>query len=278
MQPLRHFLLAVQFFTRIPVTGRLAEWVGYSPAMLQASAAYFPAVGWVVGGATALLLHGLLVVLPPVGMAPASAWVAAVLSTAFGLLLTGAFHEDGLADLADGLGGSLDRNRALEIMKDSRIGTFGAAALGLALLTKVALLALLVQLAPAWAVLGLFGGHVVSRTMPLLVIALMRHVEQPGSRSKPLADRITAPVLLLGLLQCGFTLWLVVYLGQAWATPAAPWSAWVAAAVMALLGTAAVAWRLKVRLQGFTGDGLGATQQISEIAFLLGLAVAAGAA
>ncbi|MFN3495998.1 MAG: adenosylcobinamide-GDP ribazoletransferase, partial [Hydrogenophaga sp.] len=61
---LRHYLLALQFFTRIPVTGRLAEWVGFSPAMLRASAAHFPGVGWVVGGVTASVLYGLLALLP----------------------------------------------------------------------------------------------------------------------------------------------------------------------------------------------------------------------
>ena len=97
-QAVRHFLLALQFFTRIPVTGRLADWVGFSPAMLRASAAHFPGVGWVVGGLTALVFWGLTQALP--GQA-ASVWVAAVVSTAFSVWLTGAFHEDGLADLAD---------------------------------------------------------------------------------------------------------------------------------------------------------------------------------
>eukprot|EP01136_Pigoraptor_vietnamica_P013914 Opistho-1_new@55467 len=87
----RHFLLALQFFTRIPVTGRLADWVGFSPAMLRASAAHFPGVGWIVGGLTAAVLWGLLLLLPAV---PAAPWVAAIVSTVFGVLLTGAFHED----------------------------------------------------------------------------------------------------------------------------------------------------------------------------------------
>ena len=146
----RHFLLALQFFTRIPVTGRLAAWVGYSPAMLRASAAHYPGVGWLVGGVTAAVLALVLMALPTV---PALPWVAAVLSTVAGVMLTGTFHEDGLADTADGLGGGLTREHALEIMKDSRIGSYGAIALVLALLAKVSLLAMLVQVSPWMAVL-----------------------------------------------------------------------------------------------------------------------------
>ena len=81
----RHFLLALQFFTRIPVTGWLAAWVGFSPAMLRASAAHFPGVGWVVGGLTAAVLWVLLALLP---LGPAAAWVAVVLSTVFGVMLS----------------------------------------------------------------------------------------------------------------------------------------------------------------------------------------------
>ena len=140
MQALRHYLLAVQFFTRIPVTGRLAQWVGYSPAMLRASAAHFPGIGWLaalLSGAVYAALHWALA---PNPLAPA---VAAVFCTIATVLMTGGFHEDGLADVADGLGGSYDRERALDIMKDSRIGAFGAMALVLALLAKLSLLALL---------------------------------------------------------------------------------------------------------------------------------------
>ena len=164
MEPVRHFLIAVQFFTRIPITGRLADWVGFSPARLRASAAHFPGVGWVVGGLVALVFWGLMQALVA---QPAAPWVAAVLSTAFGVWLTGAFHEDGLADTADALGGHVSRERALEIMKDSRIGTYGAIALVLAVLTKVLLLGLLVQAwgaaQVAWALLA---AHVTSRFMP----------------------------------------------------------------------------------------------------------------
>jgi adenosylcobinamide-GDP ribazoletransferase len=259
----RHLLLALQFFTRIPVTGRLAGWVGFSPAMLRASAAHFPGVGWIVGGLTAVVLWGLLLLLPAV---PAAPWVAVIASTVFGVLLTGAFHEDGLADLADGLGGSAQRERALEIMKDSRIGSFGAIALVLALLSKVALLALLAQ-ADAWlAVVALFAAHVSSRTVPLLVIRTLPHVgDTPQSKSKPLAESIGNGGLAAGLLWWALAMALAV-----WLMPDAPWAQ---AVLGALIGLAWM-WRLlQRRLQGFTGDGLGATQQVSEVLFYLGLAL-----
>ena len=123
---LRHYLLAVQFFTRIPVTGAVAHWVGYSPVMLRASAGHFPGVGVLVGAVVALATLGLLQLLPPSPLAPL---VAAALGTVLSVLLTGGFHEDGLADVADGLGGSSERESALLIMKDSRVGAFGAMAL-----------------------------------------------------------------------------------------------------------------------------------------------------
>ena len=262
----RHWLLALQFFTRIPVTGRLAAWVGYSPAMLRASAAHMPAIGALIGALAAALFGLLLWALPGV---PAAPWVAAFASTAWSCWLTGAFHEDGLADLADGLGGSYDRERALEIMKDSRIGSFGSVALVLAFGLKAALLATLAQVDAALAVAALFGAHVSSRLAPLFVIATLPHVgDTPRSKSKPLADAISVGALLTGTLWWGGA--MVLLLG--WRMDPA-WGA-------ALLGTVLAAfWMrrlLRRRLQGFTGDGLGATQQVGEIAFYLGLALAAG--
>ncbi len=262
----RHWLLALQFFTRIPVTGRLAAWVGYSPAMLRASAAHMPSIGALVGLLAALPFAGLLWALPAVSAAP---WVAALISTAWTVWLTGAFHEDGLADLADGLGGSYDRERALEIMKDSRLGSFGAVALVLAFGTKCALLATLAQIDATLAVGALIAAHVSSRLAPLFVIATLPHVgDRPRSKSKPLADAIRPASLLTA---CAW--WLLAMAGLVRIIPTPAWA-------LAVLGTAlAAAWMrrlLRRRLQGFTGDGLGATQQLAEIAFYLGLALAAG--
>ena len=129
MQALRHYLLAVQFFTRIPVSGKLADWVGYSPAMLRASAAHFPGVGWLVAAVALGVYAGIAALLGAQTFTPLA---AAVLSTIATVMVTGGFHEDGLADVADGMGGGYQRERVLEIMKDSRVGAFGAMALVLA--------------------------------------------------------------------------------------------------------------------------------------------------
>lgn len=263
MNFVRHYLLALQFFTRIPVTGRLAAWVGYSPALLRASAAHFPGVGWLVGTIAAVSFGAVLLLLPDAEGAPL---VAAVLSTVLTVLLTGAFHEDGLADVADGLGGSPDRTRALAIMKDSRVGAYGVLAVVLALLAKVSLLALLGGISLALACAGLFAAHVVSRTLPLLLIRLLPHVgDVAGSKSKPLADQISGRSLLTALV------WLVLALALVqWAFSDINLIAPLAAAGLALLWM----WRLFARrLQGFTGDCLGATQQVCEVAFYLGLAL-----
>jgi adenosylcobinamide-GDP ribazoletransferase len=199
---------------------------------------------------------------------PAAPWVAAVLSTAFSVWLTGAFHEDGLADTADGLGGAVSRDRALEIMKDSRIGTYGATALVLALLTKVLLLGLLVQAGGVWqAALAVLAAHVTSRLMPLFVIRTLPHVGDTAfSKSKPLADSIGTPGLVAGLLW-----WVPAMVLAGWWAPGLPWLP----GVLGALAGMAWMWRLlQRRLQGFTGDGLGATQQLTELLFYLGLALA----
>ena len=275
LQFIRQYLLAIQFFTRIPVTGRLAGWVGYSPELLRASAAHFPGVGVVVGAAAAAVYALLQTLLPDTTYTPL---VAAVFCTIATVMLTGGFHEDGLADVADGLGGSASRERALEIMKDSRLGAFGAMALVLALLCKVALVAILgsVEGIPAaweaspftsWYVcVALWTGHIVSRGLPLLVIRLLPHAgDAAASKSKPLAGQISSGSLLIALAWCLAALTLAGLALDA-----------MNLLIACSLAVLAMLWTLRLfhrRLQGFTGDCLGATQQVCEIAFYLGLAV-----
>ncbi|QFZ85936.1 adenosylcobinamide-GDP ribazoletransferase [Variovorax paradoxus] len=261
MNGVRHFLLAVQFFTRVPVTGQLAAWVGFSPQMLRAAAAHLPAIGWIAGGVAAAVFVAVGAGLPGVG----GAFAAAVLSTVATVMLTGAFHEDGLADVADGLGGSASRERALEIMKDSRIGAFGAVALVLALGLKFGLLAALAARGLDVVAVSIVGAHVLSRLAPLFLIRWLPYVgDSSGSKAKPLADAISGGALLVAVL---------------WAVPVvalllcAHDAVHVGAALVALALAAGWMARLFVRrLQGFTGDGLGATQQVCELAIYLALA------
>lgn len=260
-------LVALQFFTRIPVTGALARWVGYSPEMLRASVAHFPGVGLLMGAWSALVLALAWNWLPPTGSSPL---LAAVLATAASVWLTGAFHEDGLADTADALGGHTTREQALLIMKDSRLGTYGVLALVLGIGLKLALLASLLELGdlPLCAALLLLA-HALSRLCAMGVIARLPHVgDTAGSKSKPLADRITADRLWLGAAWCALAGAPLLAWGDEWLWPLAG----------GLLGAALALWRMlqlfAQRLQGFTGDCLGATQQVCELAFYLGVLLA----
>jgi adenosylcobinamide-GDP ribazoletransferase len=258
----RLLLLALQFLTRVPVTGRLAAWVGWEPAWLNQSARYFPLVGALVGGVAAAAL-----------MAAAMIWstpVAVVLSMAATLLLTGAFHEDGLADTFDGLGGSADRERALVIMKDSRIGSYGTAALLLVLGIKALVLA---GLTLSWAAAALCVSHSLSRAVTVTMIRLLPYAgDAEHAKAKPLAQQVSRggcwvawvwPVALIGAL-------IVAQAhGHGSGLPLAP--AWLVAIGAALaMGWCCSRWFLR-RLGGVTGDTLGAAQQLSELAFYLGL-------
>lgn len=269
MNALRHFLLAVQFFSRIPVSGRLAAWVGWSPEMQRACAGHLPGVGWLVGLWAALLLGASLWLLPLTTWTP---MVAALLSTAGTLWLTGGFHEDGLADVADGLGGWVPPERALEIMKDSRMGAYGVMALVMALLTKVGLIALLLAaMQPFWGpvpvLVLLCCTHVLSRWAPLALMRTLPHVGLAAS-SKTLhvaGQPLGAAGLLTGALWCVPALLLLAWLGTA--------SLVLSLLAAMLLTTWLVQRWFQRRLGGMTGDCLGACQQLNELALLLAAAL-----
>ena len=264
MQALRHFLLALQFFTRIPVTGAVARWVGFSPDMQRASMGHFPGVGLLVGSVAAgvfALSANLL------GSGTTSLLVAAVLCTGATAWLTGALHEDGLADVADGLAGGHKPAQALAIMKDSRIGAAGAVALLLVLQAKVALLALLGGHSVATAAVALLGAHGLSRVGPVLLMHLLPYVSASDTaKSQGIAGASRRHTLWTALVWAALPA-----LGVAWYGGLV----FLALACLAAAGAWLVLWRLFARrLQGYTGDCLGATQQICEIAFYLGAAVA----
>jgi adenosylcobinamide-GDP ribazoletransferase len=237
--------LALQFLTRLPLPGA----VPYREGALAASVPLFPLVGALVGaaGALAYALASWL------GLPPT---IAAVLAVTTQMLATGGLHEDGLADLADGLGGGRTRAGRLAIMRDPRLGSFGALALVLATLTRVAALA---ALAGPWIVAAtLIAAGAVSRaTLPALMTAL------PAARADGLAAAAGRPHPLraaaagaIGVLLAGLLL----------PAPAA------ALALVLALGALLVVARLAQRqLGGQTGDVLGAAQQLAEINFVLGV-------
>jgi len=242
---LEYFFGAVRFFTRLPVPG----WVGHSSEALNRSARYFPAVGLLIGGIGALVYLGAALFWPQP--------VAVLLAMAATIHATGAFHEDGLADTVDGLGGGWDRLRILEIMKDSRVGSYGVVATVLALLGKFTLL---ISLDGALVPLALLAGHAVSRFCSTALLATMDYVRDDLlARAKPLATRISGGGMLVALF--------FVVVALAWL----PAEKALAGCGLAALATLWLAAKFKRWLGGYTGDCLGATQQVSEIAFYLGL-------
>ena len=263
-ETLRRYLLALQFFTRIPVVGALAQWAAFTPERLRAAAGHFPGVGWIVAAWACAVYAAVGWLLGDGLFVPLAAAAASTAATAW---MTGAFHEDGLADVADGLGGSADRERALDIMKDSRIGAYGALALVLALAGKLALLAVLGGHGLGAVTAALVGGHVFSRFLPLLLVRTLDHVgDTARSKSKPLADRISGPALALAALWCLPPLLVLI-----------AWQGFAFVALGLAGAAAALLWmgRLFVRrIGGFTGDCLGAAQQACEIAFYVGAAAA----
>ena len=242
---LEYFFGAVRFFTRLPVPA----WVGHSSEALDRSARYFPAVGLLIGGIGALV-YVLATYLWPQPVAVLLAMVATIHAT-------GAFHEDGLADMVDGLGGGWEKPRILEIMKDSRVGSYGVVAMVLALLGKFTLLN---SLDGALVPYALLAGHAVSRFCSTALLATMDYVrEDLLAKAKPLATRISGGETLVALL--------FVVVSLAWL----PTEKALAGCVLAALATLWLAAKFKRWLGGYTGDCLGATQQVSEIAFYLGL-------
>jgi adenosylcobinamide-GDP ribazoletransferase len=246
----RLLAVALQFLTRLP-TPRLANW---QAQWLTDCVRYFPLVGALVGmlGAAVLWLGAQLW----------PAYLAALLAMAATACITGAFHEDGLADTFDALGGSVPRERALAIMKDSRIGSYGALALVLVTLLRVAALGTLAQHSLPYACAALVLTHALARAAPVWVMARLPYAgDEAHAKAKPLARGVGTPLLLVAFAWAAtiaalLLLWL-------------PWPhvllAIAAAGVVALFMQR---W-LRKRLGGYTGDTLGATEQLAEAALLL---------
>jgi adenosylcobinamide-GDP ribazoletransferase len=238
------FLLSLQFFTRIPIPAR----VPYSESELNQAAVYFPLIGTLIGMLCAQVYWGASMLWP----VP----IAILLSMVFSLLLTGCFHEDGLADCMDGMGGGWDRERILAIMQDSRLGTYGATALIGTLAGKFLLLN---ALPTALIIPIMILAHAVSR-LNAASMMLTEAYARPEGKAKPLAVQMSPMGLLIAA-----TLALLPFI---WVE--IPGLFWLALLPLIALRFWFARW-LRKWIGGFTGDCLGALQQLSELTFLLGV-------
>ena len=244
------FLLAVQFLTRWPIRSQDL----FTEARLTATTRYYPLVGAMIGAFSGGVFWVAHLVFP--------VSLAIVLATAASLLATGAFHEDGFADACDGLGGGTTRERALAIMRDSRLGTYGVAGLGLMLAAKVlALTAAPPEVIP-WL---LVAAHAASRSSAVLALAMSSYVRDAGIAA-PVADSMRPEDLAL-VLATGAAAVCAMF---ATTTPV------VIVAGLAGLAAGHLAMRglYERKLGGYTGDCLGAVQQTSELGMYLGVAAA----
>lgn len=245
------FFIALGFFSRLPVPG----WVEFSPDKLGRAARFLPLVGWLIAAIGAAVFWLMVQVLP--------VELAVVLSMAATIRATGAFHEDGWADTCDGLGGGWTREQVLQIMKDSRIGSYGAIGLVLMLLAKYLVLSALGADEDYPVLAALLVAHPLSRLAAVSIMAVLDYARTDDSaKSAPVARRPDAGELGIATLAGVLPLLLLP-----------------AAAALVALGVTVVVVLMALRtfarrLGGYTGDALGAVQQLSEIAIYLGVLAA----
>lgn len=237
------FFCALQFMTRVPVPSNPR----FEPEWITRAARYYPLVGQLVGALCAGVLLAASKVWP--------GWTPALLAIAAGVLITGAFHEDGLADTADGLGGGQDAPQRLTIMKDSRIGSYGTMALGLCLALKASALSGFTPVVAAWLLLA---AHGAGRAAAVVAMFCLRHVSDPATaKYKPTAEGVHAGEVLFAVL---VALWPLAFLAPV-------------QALLALAGGAVLAWVVALTARrlvgGYTGDVLGAIEQVFELGFLM---------
>lgn len=235
---------AVRFLTRLPVP----QMAPPADDDLARAARYFPLAGALVGLLTGIVWMIASSYVPPM--------VAAGIAIGAGVLLTGALHEDGLSDCCDGLGGGATREKALDIMRDSRIGAYGAIGLVLSIGLRWAALA---SLAPWAGFAALVAAHAIGRGMIVVTLGYTGYARSEGA-GQLVADGVrswegwtsVAVVLAISIIFCG-------------------WAGFSAAILAAIAGGVMLALLVR-RLGGYTGDGLGAVEQVSEIAAMVALA------
>lgn len=251
------FFTALQFYTRIPAP----KWVVYQPENLGLATKYLPVIGWIVG-----LISGLTWI---AGSYLIDIHIGLLFSMIASIFTTGAFHEDGFADVCDGFGGGWTKDKILEIMKDSRVGTYGSVGLIFILALKFYLLQYLAVLADNYfltLIILLVSAHAISRFMPILVIFTQSYSrETDDSKAKPVAQKTDISTLIIaGIFAIIPLLILAFIINQILLL--------LSIGFLALL-TFYLSRYFKKWIGGYTGDCLGAVQQVCEIGFYLFLAV-----
>jgi adenosylcobinamide-GDP ribazoletransferase len=253
-------LLAISFFTRIPIKLE----VDVTANMLNQASRYFALVGLLIGACSAVAFYLSASILP--------IELALLIAMFSSVLLTGAFHEDGWADVWDGFGGGWSIENKLNIMKDSRLGTYGATALFFILMIKYQVL---LALASPWAAdenlpnnalsigVVLLLGHCLSRVLATSLIADMPYVsEDVTSKVKPLAQNLSSNSYLILLATGALLIALTLSFSVIWKL-----------LIILLLTRWCLKFWFTKQLGGYTGDCLGAAQQLSEVVIYLTLLV-----
>lgn len=240
MPSLHSLKLALSFYTRLPIATNALDY-----NQLPQAAIYLPIIGWLVGGGVALAFY--------VSALLWSKVTAIIIALITGILLTGGLHEDGFADVCDGFGGGYDKARILAIMKDSHIGVYGVLGLLLLLALKISVLA---ELPVAYLPLILLAGHSLSRFVPLL---LMHRYQYARSDNSKVTAAIHTPsrIELVGAAICAcLPLLLLPALCSL-------------AVISVLLVNHGLGRSFYRHIGGYTGDCLGASQQIADLIFYL---------
>jgi adenosylcobinamide-GDP ribazoletransferase len=238
-EELKVFFTALMYFSRIPVP----RWVDHSESYLTKATRYFPVIGWIVGLASALVFY--------IFNRFFGQQVAAVFALATGILVTGAFHEDGFADVCDGFGGGWTKEKILVIMKDSRVGAFGAIGIMLLLLTKFSILS---TADPKLVLFMLLAAHPFSRFAAATFLYTHTYVRPQGDGlEKPGAKGVSIANLLIA---CFFGI-----------LPMLLWrhGVFLLAAIPVFAMRAYLGYYFKKWIGGYTGDCLGAAQQVFEV-------------
>ena len=247
----QYFLAAVMFYSRIPVP----QGTEHSAEILNRSRKYFPAIGIIVG----LFCAGVFA-LANLAYHPVPALVLSIIA---GVLITGAFHEDGLADSCDGLGGGWSKEQVLTIMKDSRIGTYGSIGLILILLLKLTTLLQAVEQSTAVIFTLIYiSGHTLSRQLSSSVIEKFNYAQDiDKSKVKPITDRrLSWPDRCISMGITALPLACLLLLRPL---------ATMVAIIISACGVRLFMHYCEKRLGGYTGDILGACQQLAEVIFYL---------